>query len=75
MKVTEEPPFWEVGIKLVPATVIGVLASAGSKDPTVIIGTTIAATFTALIAGIAAVKLLERLPVFSAERGGRREAP
>ncbi len=39
------------GLQLVPATVIGVLASAGSKDPTVIIGTTIAATFTALIAG------------------------
>ena len=62
------------GLQLVPSTVIGVLASAGSKDPTVIIGTTIAATFTALIAGIAAVKLLEKLPVFSVERGGKREA-
>ena len=62
------------GLQLVPATVIGVLASAGSKDPTVIIGTTIAATFTALIAGIAAVKLLEKLPVFSVEREGKRKA-
>lgn len=62
------------GLQLVPATMIGVLASAGSKDPTVIIGTTIAATFTALIAGIAAVKLLERLPVFSVEREGKRKA-
>ena len=62
------------GLQLVPSTVIGVLASAGSKDPTVIIGTTIAATFTALIAGIAAVKLLEKLPVFSVERGGKRGA-
>ena len=62
------------GLQLVPATVIGVLASAGSKDPTVIIGTTIAATFTALIAGIATVKLLEKLPVFSVEREGKRKA-
>lgn len=62
------------GLQLVPATVIGVLASAGSKEPTVIIGTTIAATFTALIAGLAAVKLLEKLPVFSVERENKRKA-
>lgn len=62
------------GLQLVPATVIGVLASAGSKDPTVIIGTTIAATFTALIAGLTTVKILEKLPIFSAEREGRRKA-
>jgi spore maturation protein A len=62
------------GLQLVPATMMGVLASAGSKDPTVIIGTTIAATFTALIVGIAAVKLLEKLPVFSVEREGKRKA-
>ena len=62
------------GLQLVPATMMGVLASAGSKDPTVIIGTTIAATFTALIAGITAVKLLEKLPVFSVEREGKRKA-
>lgn len=62
------------GLQLVPATVIGILASAGSKDPTVIIGTTIAATCTALIAGLTTVKLLERLPIFSVEREGRRKA-
>ena len=61
------------GLQLVPATMIGVLASAGSKDPTVIIGATIAATFTALIAGVTAVKLLEKLPVFSIERDGKRK--
>jgi spore maturation protein A len=53
------------GLQLVPATMIGILASSGSKDPTAIIGTTIAATCTALIAGISAVKLLEKLPIFS----------
>jgi spore maturation protein A len=56
------------GLQIVPATMIAVMASAGSKDPTAIIGTTIAATFLALIAGITAVKILERLPIFSASR-------
>ncbi len=62
------------GLQLVPATMIGVLASAGSKDPTVIIGTTVAATFVALIAGLTAVKILERLPVFSVDRDRKRDA-
>ena len=56
------------GLQLVPATMIGIMASAGSKDPTAIIGTTIAATCTALIAGITAVKILEKLPIFSIAR-------
>ena len=53
------------GLQLIPATMIGILASAGSKEPTAIIGTTVAATFAALIVGIAAVKILEKLPIFS----------
>jgi spore maturation protein A len=56
------------GIQLIPATMIGIMASAGSKDPTAIIGPTIAATATALIVGIAAVKTLERFPLFSIDR-------
>jgi spore maturation protein A len=56
------------GLQLIPATMIGIMASAGSKEPTAIIGTTIAATFTALVAGITAVKLLEKLPIFSISR-------
>jgi spore maturation protein A len=62
------------GLQLVPATMIGILASAGSKDPTAIIGTTIAATCTALIAGISAVKLLEKLPIFSIKREKEAES-
>ncbi|MBN1568876.1 MAG: nucleoside recognition protein [Acidobacteria bacterium] len=62
------------GLQLVPATMIGIMASAGSKDPTAIIGTTIAATCTALIAGITAVKLLEKLPVFSIARYRKGES-
>ncbi len=56
------------GLQLIPATVIGIMASAGSREPTAIIGTTVAATFTALIIGIATVKTLEKLPLFSVER-------
>jgi spore maturation protein A len=62
------------GLQLVPATMIGVMASAGSKDPTAIIGATIAATCIALIAGITTVKLLEKLPIFSAARDNKRKS-
>lgn len=56
-------------LQLIPATMIGVMASAGSRDPAAIIGTTIAATCCALTAGITAVKVLERIPLFAADRG------
>ena len=56
------------GLQLVPASMIGVMASAGSKDPTAIIGTTIASTLIAVVCGVTAAKILERLPVFSLER-------
>ena len=62
------------GLQIVPATMIGVMASAGSKDPTAIIGTTIAATCVALIAGITAVKILEKLPIFSVTRNLKRKS-
>ena len=62
------------GVQLIPATMISIMASAGSKDPTAIIGTTIAATGTAVIAGVTAVKILERLPIFSVERSAKRNA-
>lgn len=60
------------GVQLIPATMISIMAAAGSKDPTIIIGTSIAATFTGLVVGIATVKVLERLPVFSVERAVKR---
>ena len=55
-------------IQLIPATMIGVMASAGSKDPTAIIGTTLAAGCAALIAGITTARILEKLPIFAAKR-------
>jgi spore maturation protein A len=63
------------GVQLIPATMIGIMASAGSKEPTAIIGTTVAAAFAALVAGITAVKILEKLPVFSVERSRQRKSP
>lgn len=48
------------GIQLIPATMIGVLAAAGSRSPTVIIATSIIATSIASIAGIIAAKVLQR---------------
>ena len=55
------------GVQLIPASMVSLMASAGSKDPTAIIGTTFAATAISLVAGLAAAKILERLPIFSAD--------
>ncbi len=48
------------GIQFIPATIIGVLATAGSKAPTVIIPTTIVATFCGAIAAVTTAKILQR---------------
>lgn len=49
-------------IQLIPATAVAVLAVAGSVNPSAIVSTAILATFFSSAAGIAAVKLLEKLP-------------
>jgi spore maturation protein A len=59
------------GIQLIPATMIGLMASAGSTEPTAIIGTTLACTMIAAICGVTAAKILEGLPIFSVERAAR----
>ncbi|MEA3187034.1 MAG: hypothetical protein QOD99_864 [Chthoniobacter sp.] len=51
-------------VQLIPATAVAILASAGSKDPTAIIGTALIATMCAAIAGVVSVKWLEKLPMF-----------
>ncbi len=48
------------GVQLIPATMIGVLAAAGSVTPTVIIGSTIVATFIGTAGAVLAAKLLQR---------------
>lgn len=52
-------------IQLIPATTVAILAAAGSKNPTAIIGTAFFATCCSTIAGILAVKTFERLPLFA----------
>jgi spore maturation protein A len=48
------------GVQLIPATMIGVLAAAGSHQPTAIIAPSIVATFVGTVAAVAAAKILQR---------------
>jgi spore maturation protein A len=48
------------GVQFVPASMIGVLAAAGSPNPTAIIAPTIVATFVGTIAAVIAARLLQR---------------
>jgi spore maturation protein A len=48
------------GVQLVPASMIGVLAAAGSTNPTAIIAPTILATSAGTIAAVIAARVLER---------------
>jgi len=54
-------------VTLIPATVIGLRASAGSAEPTSIIGTTIFATICSTIVGITAAKLLQKRKAYRIE--------
>ena len=48
------------GIQFIPATMIGVLSAAGSKNPTAIIATTIIATLCGAFAAVTTSKILQR---------------
>ena len=48
------------GVQLIPASMIGVLAAAGSTNPTAIIGPTLVATFIGSTAGVLSARLLQR---------------
>jgi spore maturation protein A len=48
------------GIQFIPATIIGVLAAVGSKNPTAIIATTIIATICGAVAAVTTAKILQR---------------
>jgi spore maturation protein A len=48
------------GVQLIPASMIGVLAAAGSTNPTAIIAPTLIATFVGTLAAVLAAKLLQR---------------
>jgi spore maturation protein A len=62
------------GVQIIPATMIGVLAAAGSRSPTVIISTSIIATFAGTLAAVVAARLFQRLspaPPIRAAAGDR----
>lgn len=48
------------GVQLIPTTTIGILAAAGSKNPTAIISTAFIATMIGTIAAVIAAKVLQR---------------
>lgn len=60
------------GVQLIPATMIGVLAAAGSNSPTTIIAPTIGATFIGTAAAVIAARLLQ--PFYSQTSNPRAEA-
>jgi spore maturation protein A len=55
------------GVQLIPATMIGVLVAAGSKNPTSIISTSLLATAIGTAAAVIAAKLLQRFYPTSTE--------
>lgn len=60
-------------VTIIPATVIAIRASAGSANPTEIIGPTLIATTISTISAILAVKVLQRLPKYQLRRHGGRK--
>ena len=54
-------------VQLIPTTAVGILAIAGGKNPTAIIGSAFLATLCACATGITVVKLLEKLPAYRLE--------
>lgn len=52
-------------VQLIPATTVAILAAAGAKNPTQIIGTAFIATCCSTLVGIVAVKFFEKLPMFA----------
>jgi len=62
-------------VQLIPATAVAILASAGSTNPTAIIGTSLAATSCAALMAIVAVKVLERLPAFAERAAPQTDEP
>ena len=52
-------------IQLIPTSTMAILAAAGSKNPSAIVGTTLIATACANAVAITAVKLLQHLPIFA----------
>jgi spore maturation protein SpmA len=57
------------GMTLIPATAIAVRAAAGSSDPAIIIGTSLFGALCATVAGLTAVKIMEKFPIQKGQFG------
>lgn len=57
-------------IQLIPATVIGLMVAAGSRNPTAIISTTLIVTAGSLVVAIVVTRLLQPFFPVSKEKGG-----
>jgi spore maturation protein A len=62
------------GVQFIPATIIGVLAAAGAKNPTAIISTTIIATLCGTVAAVTTAKILQRFFPYQENTGEGEEA-
>jgi spore maturation protein A len=63
------------GIQLIPATIIGVLAASGSKNPTAIISTALVASVCGTIAAVTTAKILQRFFPYEEEVAAESGAP
>jgi spore maturation protein SpmA len=61
-------------VQLIPITAIAVLAAAGSASPYAIVGTSLIATCFSSAAGLIAVKLFEKMRVFSVAPASHQES-
>ncbi len=59
-------------VTLIPASTIGILAAAGSTNPTEIIGPTIIATTVSTVVAVIAAKAFEKLPKYKLEKGSNK---
>ena len=57
-------------VQLIPATTVAILAAAGAKNPSQIIGTAFFASCCSTAAGIVSVKFFEKLPMFALPPAG-----
>jgi len=62
-------------ITIIPTSAIAFLAAAGSKNPTIIIGTALFATSCSTAAAVLAAKFFEKLPMFQIKSRGEQDPP
>ncbi|MGA2557147.1 MAG: nucleoside recognition domain-containing protein, partial [Verrucomicrobiota bacterium] len=62
-------------VQLIPTTAVAILAAAGGRNPTAIVGTALMATMVSQTVGLTAVKTFEKLRIVRASPAAGEEAP